>query len=418
MAKVSIRDRCRVDVNENEDSFVGIRCEKDEISVRFPLGFRVSLDDRKLRKDIVLLLSSIGGAAARKDSRLPGSAGEYMETAFPVQAYMGVAQDFLARGYYMEGERVYEVGSRGKIHWGRTVKNRKAYVQDGNLFYLDFITKKNTVSEDRLITWIHEYCVYESFSKIGWLFTEKLPPRPRLQYSKKLFRQVLADKLAHAFSDRDKRLFRDMLAIVEYQGKEETPRRFRYGTYRFEYVWEALIDKVYGIDDKKDYFPGTEWRIGGEVYGNSRLEPDTVMMHQGGVYILDAKYYKYGVTGNPRDLPGSSSVSKQIAYGEYVAEQVVRRESFRRVYGDNICVYNAFLMPYQASEGPGDSGGAPARVGEAVSWWKANERSYERIQGILVDVKGLMKVAVRQDQEEIARLAECIRSGLEGRELY
>lgn len=412
MDEAGIRDRCRVAVSESEDSFVGIRCGgKDGVSVQFPLGFCVSADDRGLRKDILLLLSAIGAATAKRESKLPGSVHDYNMTAFPVQAYMAVAQDFFARGYYRERETVYGVGKQGKIHWGRTVRNRKAYVQDGKLFYLDFITKKNAVSEDELITLIHEYCVYESFSKIGWLFTEKLPPRPRLQYNKKLFRRTLTDKLARTFNDKNRRLFRDMLAMVEYQGDGEAPQKFQYGTYRFEYVWEALIDKVYGVDNKRDYFPGTEWRIGGERYGNSRLEPDTVMLHHGGVYVLDAKYYRYGVTKNPKDLPGSASVSKQIAYGEYVAEHVVRQKWFRARHGDGFQVYNAFLMPFQAAEGS-DGNEAVARIGEAVSWWKANDKTYEKVQGILVDVKRLMKVAVRQDRDEIARLAECIREGI------
>ena len=413
MARAGIRDRCRVDVSENEDSFVGIRCGTDEISVQFPLGFRVSSDDKELRRDILLLLSAIGGTTAKRESKLPGLAGQYSVTAFPIQAYVAVAQDFFSRGYYRESETVTGVGRRGKIHWGRTIKNRKAFEQDGNLFYLDFITRENTVSENQLITLIHEYCVYESLSKIGWLFTEKLPPRPRLQYHERLFRGVLTDKLSHAFNDRNRRLFRDMLAIVEYQGNEEAPRRFRYGTYRFEYVWEALVDRVYGIDDKKDYFPGTEWRIGSSVHGNSRLEQDTIMIHQGGVYILDAKYYKFGLTGKPKDLPGSSSVSKQITYGEYVAEKVVNEEWFRRKHGEGFQVYNAFLMPFQGADERQDGGVAVMKAGQALSWWKDNDRSYEKVQGILVDTKGLMKIAVRQDREEMASLAECIRRELE-----
>lgn len=50
MARAGIRDRCRVDVSENEDSFVGIRCGTDEISVQFPLGF-----------EFLLMIKSFGG---------------------------------------------------------------------------------------------------------------------------------------------------------------------------------------------------------------------------------------------------------------------------------------------------------------------------------------------------------------------
>lgn len=412
MAEAGIRDRCRVTVSESEDSFVGIRCGKDGVSVQFPLGFRISAEDRELRRDIMLLLSAIGAAAGKRESRLPGPAGSYNVTAFPVQAYMAILQDFFARGYYRERETVYGAGKQGKIHWGRTIRNKKAYVQEGRLFYLDFVTKKSTVNEDALITLIHEYCVYESFSGIGWLFTEKLPPRPRMAYNERLFRRVLTDKLARSFNDRNRRLFRDMLAVVEYQGDGEAPQQFRYGTYRFEYVWEALIDRAWGVDHKKDFFPRTEWRIEGESGGSLCLEPDTILLHRKEIYVLDAKYYRYGITKNKGDLPGAASVSKQIIYGEYVAEHVVRQEWFQARYGEGFQVYNAFLMPYQAEEADGSR--TFARAGEAVGLWKANDRPYERVQGILVDTKSLMRMAVRQDRNESDsdRLAECIREGI------
>ena len=35
--------------------------------------------------------------------------------------------------------------------------------------------------------------------------------------------------------------------------------------------------------------------------------------------MQDAKYYKYGWTQLPKDLPSSSSINKQISYGEYIA---------------------------------------------------------------------------------------------------
>ena len=54
-------------------------------------------------------------------------------------------------------------------------------------------------------------------------------------------------------------------------------------------------------------------------------------------------------------------------------------------------------------------------IGEAISTWKSNEETYERIQGILVDVKHLMRVTVHQDESEISRLAECIEAAIEKR---
>lgn len=407
MAEVRLRDKCRAKSDEDKDGFVGIRYEGGDISIHFPLGFPISPEDKELRRDILLLIGTIGTATAKKDSEIPDMTREYLHTMFPMQAYMAVIYDFYSRGYYRESEKVRAVARRGKIDWNRTIKTRQAYAQDGDVFYLDFVTRQNASGENELITLIHEYCVYESFSKIGWLFTAMLPEKPRLKYHEKLFRRILTGKLKETFNDRDRRLFRNMLAIVEYQGNSESSGHFIYGTYRFEYVWETLIDRVYGIDCKKDYFPKTEWIIEGESCGNAYLEPDTVMIYKGDVYILDAKYYKYGVTQNPHDLPGSSSVGKQITYGEYVAEQ----EKFRRIHGDSYNVYNAFLMPFDAMDEKWKSGNGILKVGKAVSDWKRDKicgKTYEEVQGILVDVKSLMKISVRQDHTEIAKLAECI----------
>lgn len=406
MAEFSIRDKCKVNTNCDMDVFVGIECENGELNVHFPLGFEVSEDEKELRKDILLLISTIGATTAKKQSEISGMTREYNQTEFPIQAYLSVIYDFYVRGYYKENENVHMVAKRGKIDWSRTIKMQKPHMQDGNIFYLDFVTKKNSKKEDELITHIHEYCVYESFSKIGWLFTGSMPARPKIRYNEKLFCRVLWDKYSHTFNDKNRELFRSMLAIVQYQGNKESSRDFRYGTYKFEYVWEALIDRVYGVENKKMYFPKTTWNISGEEHDNAHLEPDTVMIYDKNIYVLDAKYYKYGNTKKAGDLPGTSSISKQITYGEYIAEQ----EKFRAVFGIDYHVYNAFLMPFNAIDEKWSSKINLMRIGEAVSEWKMNEKTYEKVQGILVDVKHLMKISVRQEQKEIMKLAECINS--------
>ncbi len=404
-----IRDRCRVNTNKDADVFVGIKCEKEDISIHFPLGFEISAEEKELRKDILLLINTIAATTAKKESEIPEAADKYNQTAFPIQAYMSILYDFYARGYYREKEVVHTVAKRGKIDWNRTIKTQRPQVQDDSIFYLDFVTRKNSINEDELITRIHEYCVYESFSKIGWLFTAHMPARPRLKYNEKLFRRVLMEKYSHTFNDRNKRLFRNMLAVVNYQGDKDSSSRFQYGTYRFEYVWETLIDRVYGIDNKEDYFPRTAWILDSKRYRNSPLRPDTIMIHDGNIYVLDAKYYKYGATGKPGDLPDSESIGKQITYGEYIAGQ----QRFRAVHGEDYKVYNAFLMPFAAMQEKGMGNSEMIRIGEAVSEWKNNEKSYEKVQGVLIDIKGLMKISVRQEQKEILKLAECIRQYVE-----
>lgn len=404
MQQASLIDRCKVNTNWDEDIFVGLKCDGDDISIHFPLGFDISHDEKELRSDILLLLDTIRSTTSRKESEYVQGIKSYEQVSFPVQAYLEVIFDFYKRGYYKEIEVLYNVAKRGKINWNRTIKTQKAYIQDGNAYYLDFVTKNNSLQNDQMITLIHEYCVYESFDKIGWLFTNSMPQKPRIKFNYKMFKGILMDKIAATFNDNNKMLFRNLLAIIDYTGAGFSTRKFQYGTYRFEYVWESLVDKVYGISGKEEFFPKTYWNIDKNVVPNACLEPDTIMLCNNDVYVLDAKYYKYGATKRAVDLPESTSINKQITYGEYIDGQ----KSFRQKYGDNMKVYNAFLMPFNSQSDKWMTEDKVIRIGQAYGDWKTNLKSYEKVQGIVVDIKYLMKLSTRQNEEEIRVLADKI----------
>lgn len=415
MENFSIKSKCKVNTNIDSDTFVGIMCEEDSFTVNFPLGFNVPEDEKELRKDILLLMSTIASTVGRKESEVTEKAHSYNQTQFPFQAYVALIYDFYGRGYYTEREVQYNVSKRGKIDWNRTIKTQKAYVQDNNVFYLDYVTKKNTIKENELITLIHEYCVYDAFAKVGWLFTASIPAKPRLKYNEKLFRKVVTEKLSKTFNDKNKALFTHMLAIINYLGDKDSNKTFRYGTYRFEYVWESMIDRVFGIRGKEKYYPKTTWCINGidyevnENYENSSLRPDTIMICKGNVYVVDAKYYKYGEYKNPGMLPKSTDINKQITYGEYIAEQ----EKFKKIHGDNYQVYNAFVMPFDSTQSKWEGSDLMKNIGYAVGNWKRNDKTYEKVHGILLDLKYLMKISVREDEKEIMRLAECIENHIQ-----
>lgn len=406
MREIDIRSKCRVNSNREMDTFVGIRCDDGDISINFPIGYHISWEDKELRKDIFLLFTTLAANTGHRESELPGPDCRSDEVEFPLQSYMYLIRDFFARGYYREQEALYKAAKTGKIDWGRTIKTQRPYVQDTDVFYLDFITRKNSVKENELITLIHEYCVYESFERIGWLFTDMMPKKPRIAGREKVFRAVLKEKIANTFNDRNRMLFRHMLAIINFTGNKDSEKNYRYGTYRFEYVWEKMIDKVFGIKNKADYFPKTAWYVNGDRHDNAPLRIDTVMVCGSNVYIVDAKYYKYGVTGMAGDLPGSESVDKQITYGEYVAYE----KKFKEKHGNSMKVYNAFLMPFDSLESKYPGHPEMVKAGEAVSNWKDNSEDYQKIQGILIDIKTLMNINVRQEMKEIEKLARLIES--------
>ena len=71
-------------------------------------------------------------------------------------------------------------------------------------------------------------------------------------------------------------------------------------------------------------------------------------------------------------------------------------------------VYNAFLMPFDSLKDKYPDNPDVLKVGEAVSNWKNNFEEYQKIQGILIDVKTLMSINVRQEMKEIEKLAKII----------
>lgn len=403
MTNNSLFGRCRINTNDDNDFFVGIQRKDEYYEVRFPLGYHLSGDEKALRKDILTLINVLSKHTDKKRLKFDTGAGQDESTGIPVQAYLYLIKDFYERGYYKERNTYRQIAKRGKIDWSRTIKTQKPIFQDEEAYYLNFVVKKNTVNEDQLITLVHKYCVYESFEKFGWLFTSFVPLKPKIGMNPKMMLSVVNDKLQNTFNDRNKQLFRNMIAIIASM-KGDAGADFQYGTNRFEYVWEKMINRVFGIPEKKKYHPKTTWAIvGGSNHINASLVPDTIMILNEKIYVLDAKYYKYGRSGEPEDLPKSTSISKQITYGEYIAEN----EKFIKNKQHPI-VYNAFIMPYD-SHGKRFPTGTPIHyIGSATSDWKKGKKKYENIVGVLMDVKYLMAIDSRQDQSEILKLAELI----------
>ena len=146
--QTNLLDRCKVNTNWDDDVFVGVKCDGNDVSIHFPLGFDISHDEKELRGDILLLIDTIRTTTAKKDSEYVEGIRSFEQVAFPVQAYLEVIYDFYKRGYYKEIEVSYDVSKRGKISWNRTIKTQKTYIQDGSAYYLDLVIKNNSLRND------------------------------------------------------------------------------------------------------------------------------------------------------------------------------------------------------------------------------------------------------------------------------
>ena len=256
-----LKDRCHINTNRKTDTFVGLEFDGKNYTVSFPLGYALAPedDDKLLREDLLLLFHTLALYSNQQDSKSGFVQQRDAATDSPLYAYIYIIKDFVTRGYYKEGIVEYASSKRGKIHWNRTIKQKKPVIQEADIYYLDFITKKNVINENDLITLIHQYCVYLSFLRFGWLFTDYEPPKPQIPFHRQWFSAALQEKLCRTFNDANKMLFANMLKIINSEpdeGLRETS--FTFGTNRFEYVWEKMIDTAFGISDKQRYFPKTK----------------------------------------------------------------------------------------------------------------------------------------------------------------
>lgn len=411
-SSLNLSVHCHINQNGNNDRFVGIKIDTNKAMVYFPIGYRLSDNDDGIRQDILLLIAVLSIFSNYKDGVVTTQKFEMTHLVnFPINAYINIVRYFLQQNtYYMEKEQIMKVKDSGKIDWSTSLRRNISFFQkDGTPFFERYTVKGSTTNENNLITQIHKYCVFEAFTVIGWLFTSNLPPNPHIKLDKDRFLFVLRKKLGVTYNDNDKQLFQAMISMIEYIDTENSEKQYYFGTDRFEYVWEKLIDEAFGIKSKEEYFPRTQWNLKyGSTKNNFALEPDSIMIHDNKVYVLDAKYYRYGISGIPNHLPESTSINKQITYGEYIKNC----QALKDKYGDRT-IYNAFLMPYNKDENPFDIQNQYfANIGEATGEWKNGKHFYERVQGIVIDIRFLMKNYYGSQTEKIQKLAKVIEEAL------
>jgi len=417
----SLRNYCRNATDKEGDTFVGIKSEiidgKHMLTINFPIGYDIADNEDDVRSEIVELvavLQEYNDQASRISKIMPE---QVLKTVrFPVQSYFYVMFDYLNNGTYMVKEEKYTPGISGPISWGQTIRKEQPIVQPNGFIYSQYRVKTHSDTDKDLITEIYNYCVYQSYLKLGWIY--KLQPlrKPVRKRDNATYIKYLHSKFLQTNRDNDKRLFSAMLDILNFCNSDDKPERFYFGTNSFEYVWERLIQFTFGNVDKARFFPKTKWtlRIGNQRE-NHPLEPDTIMQVNNDIYILDAKYYKYGTTLNPRYLPNSSSINKQISYGEYVAIN----EKFQDERNKGMRIFNAFLMPFNKMQVLYREDGNYQSIGEATADWKSTkvenraEYSFEKVQGILVDVKKLISNKIKANNSEIIKLAEAIENSLQ-----
>ena len=321
---------------------------------------------------------------------------------FPIHAYLKLITSFLRTGrYYIEKDPKYKTSTKGNTSWPRTVREQRALVQkNGSLIFTKMTVRSVTPNVDKQITQIHKFCVYEAFDKLGWLYVPFKPEQPGPHPTIKESIYILTKKLASSHNDNEQELFRAMKNMLEYMDEKNSDKQYFFGTDYFERIWEHMIDKAFGIEDKTLYFPRTRWLLD---YGANKVKtplyPDSIMIFRDKYYVLDAKYYRYGWTGNADHLPNGTDINKQITYGEYI-EQTCNIPNSK--------LFNAFVMPYNMADNLFGLTSSIGNIGEAIGDWRTNMKNYERIQGIVIDTRFLMYNYIGMSEQQKKELAQSI----------
>lgn len=362
-------------------------------------------EQKEEAKKIVSLIKRV-----QKEFSLGGSGDE----SFQFYSMVWLIRDYIDNGYYTETERVVRRGDQGRIDWKHTLRHSGIYFDGNNLLYRDFYVQKNKLDEANLLAQIYKCCLAYSAECIGFLYNVSQTERSvfRIDSAGDVgFMCYHAQKeLGRTFNSYKQMLLRHLLTILKgRQGKIRAVSLCMHDK-EFEYVFEFLVNSVFGTEVVQNFYNEYGYKIKDEnrdrykCFSASKLRPDTIMENPNGsdpdFYVLDAKYYNYGYTENPRDLPQAAAIAKQIGYNYYL------RKSKGKTF------YSIFLLPFAKRE----AGESIECIGYAAnaSWFSSSankmdkeDKKMGKVAVCLVDLKTLVdvyfNVAHRKDGAPIGK---------------
>ena len=371
---------CSIESDKNfSSSCVGVFLKNNDVNIVFPRGYNIGTSNHEIKLDIILLLKVFDKYIQRKKDKAFSNEFSAFHTGkgknFPFSIAIWLLNNFSQNGLYKNFTINYKLKKNGHINWNRTLKTVIPYVSNDELVYLNFITKEKNDDISNTIILIQKFIIRKCIDMLGWLFPNlHIDSNITLPYSKTICINLLKKELRSTSLDKYKQLFLKMIEFLENSSLESSSYdKFKdYKTNKFHYIWEDMINVVLGNDDPKKYYPNATWVIDGFEHAASSLRPDTILNKSKAIFVLDAKYYKYGITNKISDLPQSSDINKQFLYSEHIFN-ITNKKTF-----------DAFILPYL-----GDSNKIFKFVGNAII--HTNKFKNKKVVCILADIKTIMK---------------------------
>lgn len=384
--------------NEEHNSFVGLRIKNGEVHLHFPESYDLAdpSDKKNFRNDVVNIIRTISLAKSKSSASASNESGVSQNDQFAIVSYLWIIRDYLSNGYYRNSEKVYKINGKGKINWKKTLETQPI-VSNGNVIYDKVIVEVRNDC-DTIITEAHKWCIFDSVRKIGWLFgiNEKSVFVPRTPNSviKKYIRAIKTE-LARTFDDAKKMRLNHMLKVLTGVDDSDRTKEIVYGVDKYHYVYERMVDYLFtNVSDITKYNPNANWYLKKNNFAPkaaSSLRPDTIRVEplktsttgEKVAYILDAKFYRFGTTGKESDLPTTTSIQKQITYGDNIIHNLQSVENIKSVY-------NAFILPYNKNKNPFGYQEDIEFIGYSEANWRNDTLSHEKVCAFLIDTKHLI----------------------------
>lgn len=373
---------------KDDDSFIGLKIKGNEIHFYYPEAYHLDTNSPSLRSDIVSILNTIKIAKTKSKDNHQLYTDRDNIAEFALDSYLWIIYDYVKNGYYVNREKEYKSNQKGKINWKRTLDTNPIISKSNNIIYNDIIVESST-NVDNIIVEIHKYCLKKSIDSIGWLFNMNsnfINIEPFEEKKKNYYLSAIKKELNHTFDDDKKQKLRHFQNVLKGLDAKLDSKDLVYGVDTYYYIYERMIDKIFGNEDVSKFYPKGEWYLWKndtfEKFDSSDLRPDTILINeyngQKNAYILDSKFYRYGVTGNKDDLPSTSSIQKQVAYGDFIKTN--KANEF-----DNI--YNAFLIPFDKKLEKFKTEDNIVYIGFSKTNISDKHNSHEFIHTFLIDLK-------------------------------
>ncbi len=371
--------------NKIDDSFVGIKIHNNKIDFYYPETYDMDFSSAEnSKRDVISILQTISIAKTHTPSEVKIESSFSNNNALPIVSYLWLLRDYLMNGFYVNREKNIKQNQKGKIDWKKTI-NSNPIVSKGNVIYKD-ITVSTMNNFDNIIVKIHKYCLTLSINLLGWLFGIKNSSFiDNLEFGKEtraLYIYALKKELDNTYEDLKKLRLIHMLTIIEGLGDKPNQNEIVYGVDSYAYIFERMINSIFGNKDATKFNPSADWYLvqnGYTPFKSSDLRPDTILIHNNIAYVLDSKFYRFGFTGDNKDLPETTSIQKQITYGDFIKNNKM---------GDEIQkVRNAFILPYNKNKNKLSLKKDLEYIGYSKTDYRKGTEDHEIIHSFLIDLK-------------------------------